>query len=276
MASGYDIRIGLQLPFALPASAPINRHLFPRTAAAVEGLATAGARFWRSYLMGAPMPSGRSISPRSGASARSVQVRELGDFSQEVYSDSPVVRYLEEGTRAYDMKRILQTSTKVRINKKGERYLIIPFRHGAPGAVGFRSVMPGFVHEQAKQLLASMVKSSGPSPNVIGFHSLRTRSLEMVTRSTYSWGGRLPAGLVARQAGHKTDRFAGMVRFNNPQGGHSQYLTFRVMREGSAGWIRPALPGYWAARAARDRLAPHAQQVLSAAFAEDWRAIAES
>lgn len=268
-----DIKIDLALPVGLPPGSPINAKTFPHTVEAVDRVGLAGQWQWRAYLMGAELPDGRKIKARTGAAASSVVMIAEGPFVRNIFSDSPAVRALEEGTRAYDMKNMLRTSSKVRISKKTRaRYLIIPFRHGSPGSVGFRSVMPQHVHELAKALLAWHVKSSFQALNVIGLHSIATRSQVMVTRRAYYRGDRLGVGHASKlMEHHKTDPFAGMVRFDHPSGGHSSFLTFRVMSERSTGWIRGAMPGYWAARAASQMVEKAGRAIVQEAFAEDVR-----
>ena len=46
-----------------------------------------------------------------------------------IENDHPAVVFLEEGTVAFDMKRMLYTSAHVKIGKGGKRYMSIPFGH---------------------------------------------------------------------------------------------------------------------------------------------------
>jgi hypothetical protein len=181
--------------------------------------------------------------------------------------------YLERGVNPFDLKKMLMTSSKVRINKKGERYLVIPFRHGIPNSVTFRSTMDSDTYKEAKNLRASVIAgtykegvvqrgtpleqpipSSKVSRYVNDAEFLRNNNPTKVIRNKYIWGERLEA----------SGKFDGMVRFeknvnmvreeiisqtalgkftysrfknvttNNKM--YSHYLTFRVMREGSQGW----------------------------------------
>ena len=56
------------------------------------------------------------------------------EYRGAVINDAPHARFIEDGTPVHDMKKMLWTSNKVRISKKGKRYLIIPFRHGTPSS----------------------------------------------------------------------------------------------------------------------------------------------
>ena len=62
-----------------------------------------------------------------------------------------------------------------------------------------------------------------------------TRQHVMVPRNIYQWGERL-AGLPK-----SLSRYEGMVKTGSAK--HTQYMTFRIMMEGSKGWIIPPQPG---------------------------------
>ena len=51
------------------------------------------------------------------------------DLHFVIINNHPAVIYLEEGTAAFDMKRMLDTSAKVKIGKNGKRYIRIKFDH---------------------------------------------------------------------------------------------------------------------------------------------------
>jgi hypothetical protein len=67
---------------------------------------------------------------------------------------------------------------------------------------------------------------------------------------------------------HKSDPYAGMVRFNTGTGG-STFLTFRVMVEGSPGWIVPAKPGLWLAKTVAESLQRTADTDFATAMQAD-------
>jgi hypothetical protein len=177
---------------------------------------------------------------------------------------------LEDGFDSYDMKKMLQTSEKVRISKDGKRYLIIPFRHGIPGTVGFRP-MPKEIYDQAKGLRHSITEGTfreGSVRHAITMDDaqlLKSHNPKQVIRNTYSWGDRLKdVDWALEKAHHKSNIYEGMVRFqNNPnvnrarfdsgkfilsenkstdfKGNYSSYFTFRIMHEDSTGWIHPGM-----------------------------------
>ena len=265
-----DLIIDLHLP-----PLPGGRLALPHLARAVQTVAQAAHARWQSYAQGQPLPGGSTITPRSGAYLKSIQLRQIDDTHWELFSDAPYASAIERGTGPYDLKQILQTSARVRRTKAGKRYLIIPFRHGtgtgSGKGIGFgRQVMPPEVYAVAKHLMPSRVTGMGQreSGNYPG---------RMIPQARYKWGGRLTRQDIARAApglpAKLAKRFEGMVRFDNPGGRHSSYLTFRVMSENSSGWIRPAQPGKYPAKHAVDTYRAVAEKAFAAALQQDVNAL---
>ncbi len=267
--SRFNVRI--QLAHLLPAAGAVNGGTFPQLALAVRKVTAHGQKIWQAYASGSPLPGGGKINARSGAYMRSILTRNTGDFASEIYSDLPYAKSLEVGTPARDMKTMLDTSHKVRVSKKGKRYLIIPFRHGTPGTVGFRSAMPTGAHELAKGLEGSRITGVGKRPSGHGAYDIRTRSPHMVAQRQYKWGGRLNESDLrsAGVGGSQLRNMTGMVKMHNIAGRHTGYMTFRVMVEGSSGWIAKARPGLYPARTTAERLKPIAERLFAAAVQRD-------
>jgi hypothetical protein len=254
--------ISVDLPLAIPDGSPLPA-AFPVLAAAVEAIARQAEARWLAYAYGEPLPDGRSLNARSGEYARSIQMVKTGEYRYTVEATVPYAGEIERGAPARDMKRMLSSSLKVRVGKRGQRYLIIPFRHGTPGTVTMGRPMPDHIHEAARQLGVSRVTGVHHETNQIGVHSIYGRELRMVKRRSYKWGDRLKA---------PGTRQHGMVRFNSFDNRHSTYMTFRTMSENSPGWIRPAVPGFWVARAVEaDIRKGDPQSLLQRALAEDVR-----
>ena len=259
---------------------------FPNLAYAMQSIAAHARGLWVGYAAGKPIPGGGQIRARSGAYLRSIQLRQEGPYAWELFSDAPHASAIERGMPARDLKKMLGSSWRVREVKdgknRGKRYLIIPFRHGYPGAN--YGAMPKAVHAVAKDLSASYVVGQRKVPTVPVGYSVATRQRMMVTRNTYQWGDRLsPAvaeSLVPTRRGHTTSIYSNMVRFDRPggsgiSGGHSQYMTFRIMGEWSSGWIAPARPGLYPLRAVRDQIMPIAERAAKAALEIDMAALIE-
>jgi len=153
----------------------------------------------------------------------------------KVITTLPYAHVLENGMTSEERMRILQTSHQVRINKKGGKYLIIPFRHGSPGSTTLPP-MPKTVYAQAKELTQSkrtgtyyeLSQQLGQPEKGINPNEPRARSAEgvpMAQRFSYQWGERLTGvGGV----------WEGMYKFGVSH--HTQYITFRVMSEHGKPW----------------------------------------
>lgn len=276
--SNVSYKISLDFGAAMELSAGINARLFPLLSQSVNGIAQATAARWVEAVQRAKLWSGEK-----DAYAKTITYRMTGDFSAVVESDYRYVQDIETGRPPRDLKKMLDTSMKVRRTKDGTRFLVIPMRHNL-------SSMPSHVAGAAKKLTASSITGQGErrageivSARVgmgmlpLGEKRQRrnpfandpsTRKAIMVTKNHYNWGAALAAGAMGPNPKGKTDRFAGMYRFDTSGGGKksSSYLTFRVMSEKSRGWIIPAQPGQHIARDVQQDMEPVAKDILAEAI----------
>ncbi len=158
-----EFRIAVELSELIGEGTPVTRELFPTLAYAVKAIAEEAQRRWVAYASGAPLPGGKVIRARTGEYARSIMLRQEGDFAAEVYSDLPYAHVIEEGAPERDLKRMLGYSYKVREGAGGKRYLIIPFRWNHPNSV-LGHQMPQAVHDCGKRSIwsaASWRRSAG-------------------------------------------------------------------------------------------------------------------
>jgi hypothetical protein len=271
----------LSFDIDLPSGAAVDRVVLPRLGEAFAALVGAARERWQEYASGKPLPDGKVINPRSGSYARSIAVRWHGPFHAEIYSDIPYAEAIESGSPARDLHDLLSTSKKTRINSRGQRYLIIPFRWGTPGTannprVGFGdNVMPESVHQ------GWLGGEFGDPSRIVGHSHRISGSGHQVRKRIYSWGGRVAqSDLDARGIGREfrgktylTHPMAGMVRMTRGKKGaqNTQYLTFRTLSEGSPGWIVPPVEGRWPARTVAELMRPVAEEALKTAARDDVR-----
>ncbi len=264
---------------AVPETANLTDAVLANVAHAINGLAQWGHAQWLAYAQGAPLPNGGRVTPRSGAYLKSIKLAQTGNFSYEVFSDSPYAAAIERGTGPRDLKRMLDSSLKVRTTKDGRRYLIIPFRWGtgtgSGGGISFgKQVMPASVYALAKGLSPSRITGQGMRPSGTGASDIKTRGPLMVPSRQYHWGGRLTRQALdgAGVSPVHAQRMAGMVKMqSSPR--HTSYMTFRVMIEGGKGWMVPAQAGKWPARTVADEIERRAPAILQAALAADKAAV---
>lgn len=223
-----DLLVGLQMTSA---------KIFPKTFKAYKMSAQLIQYTWKSYAMGSTIKgSPHKIKNPTGSYARSIKMLKFAPLGWEISSDDPIAKYLEDGTNEYDMKKTHPYGKRSRIGKDGKPYLIIPFRHGAPGTKSY-APMPEQVYERVRQMISTgEIKRSTIAP---GKGKEKNFWGQMIQRAQYEWGSRL--------TGLGSANLEGMVVMNTPSGkeaGRSTYLTFRVISANSPAhkWIQAARP----------------------------------
>lgn len=247
-------------------AAQVISSVMPSVQAAVGAVANEAAARWKSAVMHAPL-----AQFEKEAYVASITWSMDGPFSAEVSAGYAGAGPIESGRPARDLKQAIGKSLKARVAPSGlhagQKYLIIPFRHNTPGNIAHAPAMPESVYYLASQLPKSKVVSQYLVPNVNGIVDSAGLLVQAV-RSSYQWGGALPAGLAPKlQPHHVTDPYAGMVRMGTNSGGQksSAYLTFRVMGQWSSGWIVPAKPGLNLAQGVALEMQPLAEQAIRGA-----------
>lgn len=150
-----------------------------------------------------------------GFNGSNIKIRITDSLTIEIYHDNSGSKYdfqkvVHEGRSEYDLKRMLQTSEKVRFRKKdGRRYLIIPMPTGKGGKKGASFIMT----------------KVGENPEISAVSGRR------IIRNIYSYQ-RLQRGNTT--AFPQTDR-AGRTSYRQAK--------LVTMTEGQAGWRYPAFDG---------------------------------
>jgi hypothetical protein len=266
-------RVSVDLSGVAVAVSGLLQDAMPLVRQAVWAVGNEAAARWKHAVMHAHIWQGEK-EPY----VNSIEVVEDGPFSVRVTTSYKHAEAIESGRPAVDQKKYLSTSLKARQvvsgKHKGQKYLIIPFRHNTPGMDAHAAPMPAAVYQHALALTPSRQTGSRMVPNVHGRVDAHGTVIP-VKRATYKWGTSLPAGLVGKSAPHHaTDRYAGMVRMDTTPGGaghgkgprSSAYLTFRVMGQWSNGWILPAKPGLYLARDVAEQIQPLAESAIRQAF----------
>ena len=262
----------------------VNKEVLPLLHQAVKGVAKHGAQSWQKAVL---KQSG-IWSKEKDDYAASITWKMTGDFSAVIESDYKYAADIETGRPARDLKRMLDTSGKVRRTTDGRRFLVIPFRHNTPGNSAHSQDMPPGVYGLAKAMKESQVTGGGQRPSGHVVHlspksgmspaknqtpflsSTTTKKASTVEARSYAWGGRLTNGAM-KQAGLDAatrKRYAGMVKMDTSTPGgakSSAYMTFRIMIEGSKGWVVPAQPGRYIAKKVAEDLQPKAEAAFAAA-----------
>lgn len=265
-------------------SAGINAKVLPLLNQAVRAIAAQTSADWKEAVYRAKL-----WSVEKDAYAQSIKWEMTGDFSAYVSTDYKHASDIETGRPPRDLKKMLDTSLKVRRTEGGKRFLVIPFRHNTPGNAAHSKAMPGAVYNLAKSMTPSRVLSTGQRPSgevthlspKTGMHpsskqtpflsNPKTKQASMVASRKYAWGGRLTAAMLKDAGLSKTEakRYAGMVKMDatTPGGSKSSsYMTFRIMMDGQTNkWIVPAQPGQYLARNVAQAMQPKAEAAFKAA-----------
>lgn len=241
-----DYTINLDFSNTTMGMAQVNKIISDRIHQAVGLAAQSIYATWADKVMKAP----GIWHPERIAYVKSLQWSYTGEHSARIWTENKTAEEIETGRPARDLKRMLRTSSKTKISKKGLLYLIIPFRHGTPGNGAHAPAMPSDIYKIVgdKNFKKSKVLSSSYSH--VGNAIDGSAALINWTR-LYQWGSRLGAGNAPKAKDHHaTDIYAGMMRFDTSTGKSksSSYLTMRVMTERSTGWIIGAKPGQFIAR----------------------------
>jgi hypothetical protein len=277
-----DYSIKLTLPNVSDVQKVFNQQVYPLLAQAVRAIAQEAAHNWIDAINVAPLWSGEKQKY-----IQSIRIDYWADgLRADVISDYKYASEIENGRPPRDLKPMLLNSPKVRRTKDGKRFLVVPFRHNSPGNTAHAPAMPPSVYALASQMKMSAVTgtsdraagevtllspASGMTPAPVQtpyLSSMGTKSTYLVAQNNYKWGGRLTRKALAEAGASKEEqrRYGGMVRMKEATGG-SSYLTFRVVMEGSSGWVIPAQPGLYLAK----DVAEHLQPVAEAAIAEAMR-----
>lgn len=277
--SALSYKITFSVGAKLDIVAGINAQVLPLLNQAVRAVAQQTAIDWQKAVYQAKLWSGEK-----DAYAQSIKWEMTGDFSAVVATDYKHAGEIETGRGPRDLKKMLDTSQKVRRTTDGRRFLVIPMRHNTPGNGALAKAMPQAVHGLASAMAPSRVVGSGQRPSgevtmlspKAGMHPVakqspylsnpKTKQAATVAARKYAWGGRLTVGALkgAGLDAATAKRYAGMVKFPDGSGGHS-HMTFRVMMEGSRGWIIPAQPGKYLARDVVQAMQPKASAAFAAA-----------
>jgi hypothetical protein len=282
-----EFRIAVDLSQVMNAMPIITRQVFPLVNQAVRAIAQQTQANWMESVYRARLWSGEK-----DAYAKSIAWEMTGDFSAVVKSDYKNAEEIDQGRPPYDLKQMLNTSPKVRRTKDGRRFMIIPFRQNTTGQDALTQGMPQDVYDAGSALSASKIvaQTKRVSGELTSIHptwgtqvlkkqtpfasNIKTRGPMLVNKNIYKWGGKLDTSGMTGLSDAQKKRYNGMVRMTGttPGGGrYSQFMTFRVMMEGSAGWIIPARPGLNLARNVAAKIQPLAERVINEAVAQSFK-----
>lgn len=164
------------------------------------------------------------------------------------YSKDPLVKMIEEGADAFDMKTAMLASAKVKIGKKGGKYLTIPFRWANPNAVADEDVFVG----RMPNAVYNVVKSKPTDIPVSGGGS-RSSGLALKDVPEQFQIKKVRKAIVDEQGNerfkeyqHKNSVYEGIVKQKDSVTSQNTYHSFRRVSENSEdeAWIHPGIEKY--------------------------------
>ena len=207
---------------------PFGRGL-PRTEGAAKTAASVIQNAWRGYAMGGSLGGIEKLKNPNGGYARSIKINKRGPLSYEIASEAQIAEWLENGTSKFDMKDTHTKGPRSRISRRGYGYLIVPFRWGTPGSIGFRSVISPNAYKVVSQFkkmktLVDAKNSSVQTPN-------NQKPSRMVGRAQYNRGYDRLSGAEFDGTEEEKTRMDGMIRSTDDTGKNRSggYFTFRVI-----------------------------------------------
>ena len=138
----------------------INGQLMPLLSKAVNGVGNAAAAKWKEHVYKAKLWSGEKDA-YADSITWNFAPGSLSGFVEATYKHAEEI---ETGRPARDLKKMLNTSLKVRRTESGKRFLVIPIRHNVPGNNAHAKAMPANVHAIASQMAKSSVTGTGQRP----------------------------------------------------------------------------------------------------------------
>ena len=254
-----------------------GKQVFPNILAAMSEIAALYREAWMGFASGVPIPgSPRVINSRAGGYRDSIKLDLSKDNEKVVYTDSPVHRYIEDGSPEVDLKPGLLSGPKARQGKDGP-YNIVAFRHGTPGTLQSNRPMPVNVYNIVRQQIRQAQKSRTDAVQTSQQQRQKARppGRMQVIAATNQQGRRSKlVGTFSEGRGSsytwKSGQFAGMQRITGVARS-TQYITFRVVsfRSPPSSWIVPPREGVPIREAVVSEVRDLAEEMLKEALRRD-------
>ena len=163
------------------------------------------------------------------------------------FSKDSMVKMIEEGASAFDMKTEMLKSSKVKIGKGGGKYITIPFRVGTPNIVGdsdvFSSKMPQEIYDVVKEKETNIATATGSRSAGLMVKELPVQFRSKKTRAEIKDSeGKKQFDAYT----HKNPIYQGLIKTKDSVTGQNRYNSFRRISEVSDknAWIHPGIQRY--------------------------------
>ena len=197
---------------------------------------------------------------------------EVGTSSVTIQLLGTLPNMLEQGWPKTDMRTTVLKSPHVRTSKAGDKYMVIPFRHGTPGTTG-RNVgpaMPRAIHNVARGL-APTTRNPGGGTTPKGEQlsdkiKMSKRAQKILSTKAKPWhSGSIYTGMIRKMGQGATGKAKGAAPTQQPQ-----YQTFRTISDNPKtdprSWIHPGIRARKLASKVQDHIQQVANQVVQDAI----------
>ena len=151
------------------------------------------------------------------------------------YSKDPLIKMIEDGAGAFDMKEFFAKSSKKKMKANGGWYLSIPFRFSTPGAIGdstlFTGKMPEEIYDIAKNKPQNIPTAGG---------GMRSQGLKLNEIPSQF---RAPSTRAGEEYKNKTSIYEGISKRKDSVTGQNTYMSFRRVSDESDinSWIHSGI-----------------------------------
>ena len=180
------------------------------------------------------------------------------------YSKDTLVKMLEEGASAFDIKQGFEKSAKRHIKKDGGWYITIPFKIGTPGVQvdsGFSSILPSQIYNTliAQPVNPTTNRSAGVSKGGIPAEYAAPK-----VRSAFS---SIPESKTFSEYKNKASVYEGVFKQKDAITGQNSYGSFRRVSDKSDenSWIHPGIEAHNLAEKTLDKFETIIETVVESA-----------
>lgn len=215
--------------------------------------------------------AGENLHSTRSRYQQSIKVFDEGRYTGVVlidYSKDKLIKMLEEGASAFDMKTFFEQSQKAHKKPDGGWYLTIPFSQGTPDTIGdsspFTSIMPKEVYDEVKEKPADIPTDTGFRSKGLDVKDIPEKYQIPQTRAAVS---SIVTSKTFEEYKNKTSIYAGIVKIQDNVTGQNSYMSFRRVSDKSdaSAFIFSGITAYNFADQAMSELNSHLQEELGTA-----------
>lgn len=148
------------------------------------------------------------------------------------FSKDPLIRMIEEGASAFDMKTKMLASPKAKTGADGRKFITIPFRYGSPDIVGDSDVfsinLPSEVYEVVKGKETNIPTVGGKRSEGLTVKELPVQFQSPSKRAEIKDS---EGKVLFKEYTHRTPLFAGVTKNTDSVTGQNTYSGFRRVAE---------------------------------------------